>query len=132
MADIFFLGVFDSKIIDHHGELDRLAVMLPPTGGLSDFIVIVSGRAKFFLEVVLDRAACLGDAVDGVADLNVDQLVFGLFAESILFDNVLREVRKFHSHVFGTLQKAAKVNILDVQAYVFCIFSAENTIPQDL
>ena len=84
------------------------------------------------MEVVIIQTACLGEVVDEVAYLNVDQPIFGLFVESILFDNVLGEVYKFHTHVFGMLEEAAKVKILDVRTHVFRIISAEDTIPKDL
>ena len=45
---------------------------------------------------------------------------------------MLQEEVEWYSHVFVPVERCTEVEILDINSHESCIFSAENTVPNDL
>ena len=55
-----------------------------------------------------------------------------MWEQVVLVNDVLREEGEWYSHVFVPVEQSTEVEILDIDSHESCIFSAENTVPNDL
>ena len=123
-----FAYVFDPKIIHDEGE-DYWAPFVPPEPGSHGTLVVVVVLETLFKELV-GEAAGLGEAVDAVADLEVDPSVVDEVLEIILVDEVLGDVGELDLAVLGIIERRGEVVVPDVVAYESGAFARENTVEE--
>ena len=72
------------------------------------------------------------EAIDRFADFEVDESVFRVFVKVVLVDGGLRKNGDGHFHVLKTVHWCAEIEVLDVEAHILGVFSADDAVPQHL
>ncbi len=71
------------------------------------------------------------EAVDCLADLQVDKGVMYMLVEIVLVDCRLRECVEWYFHVLKAFHRGAEIEVFDVEAHVLGTWHADDAVPQE-
>ena len=74
----------------------------------------------------------MGEAIHGPSDFHVNETIFGLGAEIILLDDVVRNDLERDTHVFVSVEWCSEVEQFEISGEVSCIGGADYTVPEYL
>lgn len=72
------------------------------------------------------------EAVNRFANFEVDKTVFSMLVKVVLVDGGLWKNGDGHFHVLKSVHWCAEIEVLDVEAHILGIFSADDAVPQHL
>ena len=94
MAGIFFTNILHAKVIHDYREINWAGYMFPEAGGMTHFVI--STWTDFFSQVFLCLFSCLGEAVNGPPDFEIDISIFGMGLNIVLLLDMHGEIYYFH------------------------------------
>ncbi len=89
----------------------------------------VSMVCQMEFEEFVGKDAGLWEAVHTFSDFHVDTTINGLFAYSLMFDEIVGYQLQWHFHVLVSIKRFFKVHILDVGAAKFGVGRTDNAVP---
>jgi hypothetical protein len=129
MINVFLLLIFDSKIVNNKGEGDRLRGVFPKSWGI--FAFIISVRGKTLTPELVCKDAGLRQTSDGLAHLETNISADDFVEEAVLGDNPRRKQAEGHFDVLVHVECCRQVEVSNVEAYVACLWGAEDAIPME-
>jgi hypothetical protein len=130
VLSVLATNVLDTDIINHKGETHRAGDRSEETGGVGGWDVLMD--SKVGEECIVGKAACLWEAVHAMSDLGVDVTLVNEWAEVVVFEDVLGDVRDFNLHVLKVVHWSAEVEIFDVHCHEFGARGGDDTVEEKL
>ena len=116
---IFFLGVFDTKVINNKTEPNVPSLVLPEAWGETSWGKIVLGQMVF--EEFIGKFSSLGKAVHAFLDLDIDvSISMDHGVEVVLLAYFFWDQIKLHSHVLRIFEWGLEIHVGNVEGEEFC------------
>ncbi len=123
-------NILDGKVVDNECKHDGAPSVAPePRGG---GCLVVVEFSKGVLEAFVGKDACLGKTVHATALLEVDPRVLGKLIELVFVNEFLGDVGKLDADVLWRVQRAVKIEVLEVHGGKPGITLGENTVEEQL
>ena len=93
------------------------------------FTLVITMGEETFLEQLVCQDACLGKAPYRSSHFKIYKTVLCELVKIVLLFRPCWEEGERHLHVLVSIKGGSQVEVLDVEAHVFCAFCAEDTVP---
>ena len=112
-------SVLDAEVVDQEGEAYRAGVVLPEAR--CDSALVVAVLVEACLEQFLRDDPGVGESIHAAHALHID-VTFGVdfVLEFVVLDDVVGEVRQFHSEELRLDKRGVQVEVIDVDSHELC------------
>jgi len=130
MICIGFVGVLDSKVINHQGKSKWPGVMHPQPG--CDWAGMIATGCQKHLELVISQFAGLWQTTHAPSDFNIDLAIVHQQLELVVLHDGWRDYPSWDVHVGIVLRLhgCAQIEVLQVAHHALGIGGGEDTVEQ--
>ena len=123
-------NIFDAKVVDHEGKMDRAPLVAPEARGGGGFVVAMFLKAC--AKDTIGDFTRLGKDVDAFADIKIDTTITDVFSEVLFINKKMSKVGYFESDILWEVDRSLKNNIVDAEAGNFGVRARQDTVEHDI